>query len=59
MSALKSSAAAFFLFLAAHLAPGAGAATKPNILLIVSDDQGWPDLGCIGLKKIVTPTATT
>lgn len=28
---------------------------KPNILLIVSDDQGWPDLGCIGLKEIQTP----
>ena len=26
------------------------AADRPNILLIVSDDQGWPDLGCIGLK---------
>ena len=22
------------------------AAERPNILLIVSDDQGWPDLGC-------------
>jgi arylsulfatase A-like enzyme len=28
---------------------------SPNILLIVSDDQGWPDLGCIGTKKIQTP----
>jgi len=28
---------------------------KPNILLIVSDDQGWPDLGCLGLKDIQTP----
>ncbi|HUR59416.1 MAG TPA: sulfatase-like hydrolase/transferase [Opitutaceae bacterium] len=35
----------------AHAAPAA----KPNILLIVSDDQGWPDLGCMGLKKIDTP----
>jgi arylsulfatase A-like enzyme len=32
-----------------------GAADRPNILLIVSDDQGWPDLGCIGLKEIQTP----
>jgi len=30
-------------------------AKQPNILLIVSDDQGWPDLGCIGLKAIQTP----
>jgi len=33
----------------------AAAADRPNILLIVSDDQGWPDLGCIGLKAIQTP----
>src|SRR5438045_5903813 len=31
------------------------AAERPNILLIVSDDQGWPDLGCIGTKPIQTP----
>jgi arylsulfatase A-like enzyme len=31
------------------------AAAGPNILLIVSDDQGWPDLGCIGTKAIQTP----
>jgi arylsulfatase A-like enzyme len=41
----------FCLFL---LSAGA-AAQKPNILLIVSDDQGWPDLGCIGTKPIKTP----
>jgi arylsulfatase A-like enzyme len=28
---------------------------RPNILLIVSDDQGWPDLGCLGHKPIQTP----
>jgi arylsulfatase A-like enzyme len=33
----------------------AGAAERPNILLIVSDDQGYPDLGCIGTKNIQTP----
>src|SRR5687768_4552413 len=33
----------------------ANAAEQPNILLIVSDDQGWPDLGCIGTKPIKTP----
>ncbi len=27
----------------------------PNIVLIVSDDQGYPDLGVIGTKKISTP----
>lgn len=30
-------------------------AARPNILLIVSDDQGWPDLGCLGYKAIQTP----
>jgi arylsulfatase A-like enzyme len=28
---------------------------KPNILLIVSDDQGYADLGCAGGKDIQTP----
>lgn len=37
----------------AQQAPAADRA--PNILLIVSDDQGWPDLGCIGAKPIKTP----
>lgn len=30
-------------------------AAQPNIVLIVSDDQGYPDLGCIGRKPILTP----
>lgn len=33
----------------------AGFAAQPNIVLIVSDDQGYPDLGCIGMKPLVTP----
>lgn len=28
---------------------------RPNVLLIVSDDLGYPDLGCIGTKQILTP----
>lgn len=39
---------------AAHLAV-AGPAEKPNILLIVSDDQGYADLGFQGCKDIPTP----
>ena len=31
------------------------AIAKPNVLLIVSDDQGYSDLGCIGTKPVVTP----
>ncbi|MFO1484738.1 MAG: sulfatase-like hydrolase/transferase [Verrucomicrobiaceae bacterium] len=30
-------------------------AAQPNIILIVSDDQGYPDLGCIGTKPLITP----
>lgn len=37
------------------LATASLAAAPPNIVLIVSDDQGWPDLGCMGLKPIETP----
>ena len=31
------------------------AATMPNILLIVSDDQGYRDLGCFGSDEVKTP----
>jgi arylsulfatase A-like enzyme len=45
------------LFLTAILLPivQATATEKPNILLIISDDQGYPDLGCIGTKPMMTP----
>ncbi len=33
----------------------AAAPAQPNVLLIVSDDQGWPDIGCMGHKDIQTP----
>ena len=33
----------------------AGAETKPNIVLIVTDDQGWWDLGVHGNQEIDTP----
>ena len=31
-------------------------ASVPNIVLIVADDMGYPDLGCIGSKPIQTPS---
>ncbi len=33
----------------------AGAARKPNIILIMADDLGYAELGCYGSKKIRTP----
>lgn len=45
-----------FVLCCALLAPVyAAPATRPNVLLIVSDDQGWPDLGVIGVKDVQTP----
>jgi len=41
---------------AVHLPPSFSATERPpNVILIVSDDQGYPDLGCIGSKPILTP----
>ncbi len=34
----------------------AAGSQRPNLLLIISDDQGYPDLGCLGLKPVRTPT---
>ena len=31
------------------------AASKPNIIFIMADDQGWADLGCYGSKHVLTP----
>src|SRR5262245_26789809 len=39
----------------AALGPAQARVRQPNILLIVSDHQCWPDLGCIGTKAIQTP----
>lgn len=42
------------LFLLA-LSLGLQAASKPNFILIFTDDQGYNDLGCFGSKTIKTP----
>lgn len=47
-----------FLFLIFWLASTIGLAaaeTPPNIVVIVSDDQGYKDLGCFGSQEVITP----
>jgi arylsulfatase A len=43
---------AFSLLLAVA---GISSAAQPNILFILTDDQGWPTLGCYGGKHVPTP----
>ncbi len=43
------------LWILLWIASSAGAAEPPNIVLIVSDDQGYHDLGCYGCDEIKTP----
>src|SRR5687768_13002186 len=41
-----------FLFTAANYG---ASAPRPNVILIVSDNQGYADLGCFGGKEVVSP----
>src|SRR3954467_14343682 len=41
--------------LAAATAAPAADGKRPNVLVIVGDDQGYADLGCYGCKDIPTP----
>jgi arylsulfatase A-like enzyme len=43
------------LTLAATLTSRAAEPTRPNIVLIMTDDQGWGDLGIHGNKQLKTP----
>ena len=55
---LKHGAVAVFLGLSGFLGaalPAAGAAPRPNIILCMTDDQGWGDVSYNGLKQIRTP----
>lgn len=58
LSKLGSGFAAVILFLCC-LAPGRfafAADTRPNILLCIADDWGWPDAGAYGETALRTPT---
>ena len=44
-----------FALITAIRVSAAEAATRPNIILCMTDDQGWGDVSCHGLKHIQTP----
>ena len=47
-----------FIMTAVHLMvalASAAADRAPNVLLLVSDDQGYRDLGCFGSDEVRTP----
>ncbi len=45
----------FFLLAAITIAHAQAGESKPNIILIFTDDQGYNDLGCFGSTTIKTP----
>jgi len=47
--------ACLFCLVSAFSGVAAAADRPPNVLLIVSDDQGYHDLGCFGSEEAITP----
>ena len=45
----------FTLFPGMILAAGAGEAAKPNVIVLITDDQGYGDLSCHGNPVVKTP----
>ena len=52
---MKIFSALFCVWLLAATHARAAEPRKPNILFILTDDQGWPTLGCYGSKRVPTP----
>jgi N-sulfoglucosamine sulfohydrolase len=52
---MKNSLCIVTALLLAPLARLPAAESKPNVLLILSDDQSYPHVGCYGNKDIMTP----
>jgi arylsulfatase A-like enzyme len=44
-----------FLSLATAVPPGGAAGKRPNLIVLVTDDQRWDTLGCMGNRIIETP----
>ena len=54
-SALRRFALRVVLVAAGLTLPAIAAAPRPNLIVILTDDQGYQDLGCFGSKTIKTP----
>ena len=52
---MKNTLLLFAVVLLAPLARLAAAESKPNVLLILSDDHSYPHVGCYGNQDIMTP----
>lgn len=56
MSTTKCSLLAIMcVIVGTHCGGSAGSESKPNVVLIISDDHGWPDYGFMGHSAVRTP----